>query len=214
MSSKLGQWSSIFKAALRRLATRWRVWRNSSIKHCGNDVHIGTGCRFWASQGISIGDQSYVGKEVTIETNAQIGRYVLIANRVALVGRNDHEYSDVGIPVRFGRWVGSVDADPTVKNSAVVIEDDVWLGYGAIVLSGVTVGRGAIVAAGSVVANDVPSYSIVGGVPAKVIGVRFEDPIQIENHERAIDSGEFKFSERGCDHWIVKPGIGLRNNHG
>jgi len=206
MSLKLGQWSSMFKAALRRLATRWRVWRNPSIKHCGNDVHIGTGCRFWASQGISIGDQSYVGKEVTIETNAQIGRYALIANRVALVGRNDHEYSRIGVPTRFGRWVGGRDADPVVVNACVVLEDDVWLGFSATVLSGVRIGRGAIVAAGALVVADVPPYSIVGGVPARLLGQRFADLAEIEAHERAIATGTFEFSERGYEFWTVRPG--------
>ena len=57
--------------------------------------------------------------------------------------------------------------------------DDVWLGHNAIVLSGVTIGQGAVVAAGALVVNDVPPYSIVGGVPAKVIKYRFtEDVIQ------------------------------------
>jgi len=198
--------SSILKAGLRRLATRWRVWSHASIKHCGADVHIGTGCRFWAGRGISIGAQSYIGKEVSIETNAEIGRYALIANRVAFVGKNDHEYSRLGVPTRFGRWVGGADADPELASSAVVLEDDVWLGYACIVLSGVRIGRGAIVAAGAVVVNDVPPYSIVGGVPARVIGQRYTDPMQIQAHERALATGKFSFSERGYEHWIVQPG--------
>lgn len=193
-------------AALRRLATRWRVWRHPCIKHCGADVHIGAGCRFWASRGISIGAGSYIGKEVSIETNAEIGRYALIANRVAFVGRRDHEFSRPGVPMRFGRWIGGADADPALAHSRVLIEEDVWLGYASIVLSGVRVGRGAIVAAGSVVATDVPAYSIVGGVPARVIGHRFADPDQIAAHESAMASGRFKFSERGYEHWTVRPG--------
>lgn len=198
--------SSALKAGLRRLATRWRVWRHPSIKQCGADVHIGVGCSFWASQGISIGAQSYIGKHVSIETNAQIGRYALIANRVAFVGRHDHEYSRLGVPTRFGRWVGAVDADPAIAQSGVVVEDDVWLGYAAIILSGVRIGRGAIVAAGSLVTADVPAYAIVGGVPAKVMGARFTDPAQIAAHERAIATGQFSFSERGYEFWTVRPG--------
>ena len=198
--------SSVLKAGLRRLATQWRVWSNTSIKHCGPDVHIGAGCRFWASQGISIGAQSYIGKDVSIETNAQIGRYALIANRVAFVGRNDHEHSRIGVPMRFGRWVGGADADPEVASSLVVVEDDVWLGYGCIVLSGVRIGRGAIVAAGALVVADVPPYGIVGGTPAKVIKQRFDDPAQIRLHERAMETGKFSYSERGYQYWTVQPG--------
>ncbi|MCV2370157.1 CatB-related O-acetyltransferase [Roseateles oligotrophus] len=193
-------------ALFRNLATLYRVKSNSSIKFCGAQVHIGTGCRFWARNGISIGEKSYIGKEVSIETNAEIGRYALIANRVAFVGRNDHEFSRLGVPTRFGRWVGAADADPAIAQSGVVLEDDVWIGFAAIVLSGVRIGRGSVVAAGSLVTADVPAYSIVGGVPAKVIGARFADPMQIAAHERALATGEFEFSERGYAFWTVKPG--------
>ena len=55
----------------------------------------------------------------------------------------------------------------------IVVDDDVWIGYGATILSGVHIGQGAIVAAGAVVAKDVPPYAVVGGVPAKVIKYRF-----------------------------------------
>jgi len=57
----------------------------------------------------------------------------------------------------------------------IVIGNDVWIGYGVTILSGVTIGDGAIVAANSCVVKDVPPYSIVGGVPAKVIKYRFDD---------------------------------------
>ncbi|EPC26920.1 antibiotic acetyltransferase [Lacticaseibacillus paracasei subsp. paracasei Lpp46] len=55
----------------------------------------------------------------------------------------------------------------------ILVGDDVWIGYRATILSGVTIGQGAVVAAGAVVADDVAPYSIVGGVPAKTIKFRF-----------------------------------------
>ena len=81
-----------------------------------------------------------------------------------------------------------------------------WLGYGSVVLTGVTVGRGSVVAAGSVVTRDIPSYSIAGGVPAKVIGQRFADSDTIALHEAGIRYGRFQFSERGYDHCVIEPG--------
>lgn len=55
--------------------------------------------------------------------------------------------------------------------------DDVWIGYGAMILSGLTINQGAIIAAGSVVTKNVPAYAIAGGNPAKIIKYRFEDSI-------------------------------------
>ena len=56
----------------------------------------------------------------------------------------------------------------------IYVDDDVWIGYGAIILSGVHIGQGAVIAAGAVVTVDIPPYAIVGGVPAKVLKYRFE----------------------------------------
>ncbi len=58
------------------------------------------------------------------------------------------------------------------EEKQIVVGDDVWLGYGAIILPGVTIGDGAIIGAGTVVTKDVPPYAIVGGNPAKVIRFR------------------------------------------
>lgn len=190
-------------AALRRVATRWR---SRSIDECGRDVHIGAGCRFWAPQAVRLGDHSYIGRDVSVQANVDIGRYVLIADRVAFVGRHDHEFRTIGIPVRFGRWIGGQDANAIQKAEAVIVEDDVWLGFGCIVLTGVRVGRGAVVAAGSVVVRDVERYTLVAGVPAKVVGQRFADSQQIAAHEAAINLGCFRFSERGYEHWLIEPG--------
>jgi acetyltransferase-like isoleucine patch superfamily enzyme len=67
----------------------------------------------------------------------------------------------------------------------IVVEDDVWIGYGAIVLSGVTIGRGSIVAAGAIVTKDVPRYSIVASQPSVVLKSRFS-PEQILFHEAEL----------------------------
>jgi acetyltransferase-like isoleucine patch superfamily enzyme len=56
----------------------------------------------------------------------------------------------------------------------IQIEDDVWIGHGCSILDGVVIGRGAIVAAGSVVTKNVPSFAVVGGVPARVLKQRWE----------------------------------------
>lgn len=65
------------------------------------------------------------------------------------------------------------EASEALGKGNILVDDDVWIGYGAVVMSGVHIGQGAVIAAGAVVTKDVPPYSIVGGVPAKVIKYRF-----------------------------------------
>lgn len=72
-----------------------------------------------------------------------------------------------------------------MDDQEVIIKDDVWVGTGCIIFKGVTVGMGAIIAAGAVVINDVPEYSIVGGVPAKVLKMRFNDS-ELLDHKRIL----------------------------
>lgn len=194
-------------AGVRRLATRYRLARCSApARRFGVDLHVGSRPRLWAPERIEIGDHSYLGHEVCIETNCRIGRFVLVANRVALVGRRDHDFRTSGVPVRFGHWVGSERTPSPFRSDEVFIDDDVWVGYGAVVLSGVRIGRGAIVAAGSVVRGDVEPYAVVAGNPAQPIGQRFESAAEIQAHEARVRDGRFWSSERGFDHWIVQPG--------
>lgn len=193
-------------AAGRRIQTQLKLMRSTSITRVGRDLHIGARGRFWAPNEITIGNGVYVGKDVLVETNADIGDYVLIANRVALVGRRDHDFRCVGIPVRFSPWIDSKSSPNPYRNDKVVIGADVWIGYGAIILSGVTVSRGAIVAAGAVVTKDVGPYEIVAGNPAQKVGMRFKDQETIDSHEASINSGRFVSSERGYEHWVIEPG--------
>jgi len=198
---------NMLSAGYRRAATAWRLARaKAPTRRFGVDLHVGTRPRLWAPHHLEIGDHSYLGHEICIETNCRVGRYVMMANRVSLVGRRDHDYKTLGVPVRFGHWVGSERTPSPHRLAEVRIDDDVWIGYGAIVLSGVHVGRGAIVAAGAVVKDDVAPYDIVGGSPAVPIGRRFASEQEIAEHEARISSGTYRFSERGFDHWTVRPG--------
>lgn len=196
---------ALILAAGRRLQTKIKVFSCRKILTHGNDLHLGARTRIWAPKHVRIGNQVYVGKDVHIEANCRIGDYCLIANRVAIVGRHDHDFSAPGFPVRFSPWIGSERFPSQYAGEEAVIEDDVWLGYGTIVLTGVTIGRGSVVATGSVVTRDIPPYSIAAGVPAKVIGKRFADQLTIDRHEAAIRDGNFRFSERGYDHCLIEP---------
>lgn len=154
-------------------------WRHYEIQP---GFHAGRGVVLWAKNHIRIGKNCYLGRHSQIECDARIGDNVLIANSVAFVGRYDHHHQLVGVPTRLAPQIRDPDYSWKGLNSEVVVEDDVWIGYGAIILSGVTIGVGSIVAAGAVVTKNVPPFSIVAGNPAKVVGERFPEPNDRSRH--------------------------------
>jgi acetyltransferase-like isoleucine patch superfamily enzyme len=140
-------------------------------------VRVPWSVRIWApSKIIEFGDCVQFGPRCAIQCDIRFGDHVLVAGDVAFVGRNDHRYDIVGKTI----W-----ESPRGMAGVTTVEEDVWIGHGAIVLSGVTIGRGAIVAAGAVVTSDVPRYSIVAGVPARTVGRRFSED-EVRRHEECL----------------------------
>lgn len=168
-----------FIKKVRDLFLRKLLWRQYSI---GTGFHAGRGVALWAKTGLAIGRNFYIGRYSQIECDAEIGDNVIFGNYVALVGRYDHHYQQIGTPTRLAPQIRDKDYAWKGMDSRVVIGNDVWVGYGAIILSGVTVGEGSIVAAGAVVTKDVDPYSIVGGNPARKIADRFVDSVQQKLH--------------------------------
>lgn len=117
-----------------------------------SEIVIGTDCM--------LGENIHISSchKVIIGNNVLTGRYVYIS---------DNSHGDTSID---SIMLPPVQREMIVKGP-VVIEDNVWIGERVCVLSGVTIGKGAIVAANSVVTHDVSPYSVVGGVPAKLIKV-------------------------------------------
>lgn len=91
-------------ASLRSIQTRLHIVGKQRYLSYGPYLHIGKGSRIWAPDSIKIGSHVYIGKQVHIEANCEIGDYCLIANRVASIGRNDHDYKAVGFPMRYASW--------------------------------------------------------------------------------------------------------------
>ena len=112
--------------------------------------------------GMSIGENVYIGPgleiiDQTLSNLVTLGDRVTISPLVTLVvssSPNNSKLRDVFYPRRTGR---------------ITIEDDAWIATGAIILPGITIGKMSVVGAGSVVTKGIPSYTVVGGVPAKVI---------------------------------------------
>ena len=139
----------------------------------------------WAREEITIGDNFYMGRDSQIETDCIIGDNVIIANKVGIVGKYDHEYQKIGMPIRLAPRIRDKNYNWKGVGQRTIIEDDVWIGYGAIIMSGVVLKKGSIIAAGSVVTKDTLPYSIYGGNPAKKIADRFNSSEDIEAHEKA-----------------------------
>jgi chloramphenicol O-acetyltransferase type B len=140
-------------------------------------IRISWSVTLWSpNKDIEFGDKVQIGNNSIVNCSTTFGNNILVARNVSFIGRDDHRYDIIGKTI----W-----QSPRGDAKKVTVEDDVWIGHGAISLSGVTIGRGSIVAAGAVVTKDVARYSIVGGNPARLIKMRFT-PDQMREHESIL----------------------------
>ncbi len=164
---------------IRDLILRKVIWKRHNI---GKGFHAGARVRLLSRNRMEIGRNFYIGRDSLIECDAKIGNDVMFGTRVALIGKYDHHYQQIGTPMRSASHILEPDYNWKGLNLKVTIGDDVWLGYGSIILSGVTIGNGSIIAAGSVVTKDVEPYSIYAGVPARKVAERFDSEQDKLNH--------------------------------
>jgi acetyltransferase-like isoleucine patch superfamily enzyme len=130
-----------------------------------------------------MGEYGYIGPGAEIPSFVKMGNYVMIGKQLLIAG-NDHVFNVVKKPVIFsGR----------PKPKLTIIEDDVWIGSRVTIIAGVIIGRGAIIATGAVVTRNVEAYSIVGGVPSRLIRMRFSADEIIE-HDKFL-GGELIFGD-------------------
>jgi len=142
--------------------------------HFGNKVTIGSFALIRPTNiyggelgdGLKVGDNSNIGPYNYIGCSGyiEIGNNVMISPRVSIFAEN-HVSERTDITMK----------EQGVKREFVKIEDDCWIAANSVILAGVTIGRGSIIAAGSVVTKSVPPYSIVAGVPAKIIKKRISN---------------------------------------
>jgi acetyltransferase-like isoleucine patch superfamily enzyme len=134
------------------------IGAGSYVMH-GSVLHV-YNFRELPDAGIWIGKNSLIGEMNVLrgQGGIHIGDRVYTSPMCQLISVN-HVFDDPAVPF----------VDQGITAQGIHVEDDVWIGSGAVVTDGVRVGRGAVVAAGAVVTKDVPAHSVVGGVPAKVI---------------------------------------------
>jgi acetyltransferase-like isoleucine patch superfamily enzyme len=173
------------------------VGKRCKIKHChkimagktitiGDNVEINALCK----EGILLGNNVSIQRNTIIECTGVIrnlGEGLVIGNNVGIAQNCFIQVRGkvvIGSDIMFGPGVSIFSEDhgfadivsPMITQQEirkdVVIEDDVWIGTRAVILGGVTIGKGSIIAAGCIVRSSVPPYSVVAGVPGKVIKSR------------------------------------------
>jgi len=141
--------AKLIKKILKTVASNiiWYKWRIRMLRWCG----------FIIGEDVYIADGLIIVEELSDRGNVVIGDRVSIAPRVTIITSSHPNNSKIRSFV------------PTPRGK-VVIESDAWIGAGAIIMPNITIGEGAVVGAGSVVTRDVDKYTIVAGIPARVIG--------------------------------------------
>lgn len=145
---------------------KWRKMNKHNFTHASEE-------KFDSSR-VFVGNGSYgklniknYGSQVIVK----IGNYSSVADGTVFLASLEHQTNTIST-YPYKVYYTGCKAETKTKGD-IIVEDDVWIGYGATIMSGVHIGQGAVIAAGAVVAKDVPPYAIVGGVPAKVIKYRF-----------------------------------------
>ena len=163
------------------------IYYQKRIKNKFKNIRFETGLRLEFPQNIKLGSNSFyglnskiyashnseikIGSNITTNSNVMInargkgkiliGDNVLIGPNV-VIRSNNHNYEDIELPI----------IKQNMTEGEIIIKDDVWIGSNCVILPNCILGKGAIVAAGGVVTKDVLPFTIVGGVPAKIIGYR------------------------------------------
>jgi len=174
---------SIFKLSIRSLKSGSEEWHNlqqkiangssvgyymdrrnyfysSSVKKCDGNLYVLPGTFICYPLNLEIGYNLFINRGVYITARApiSIGSNVIIGP-YTVINSGSHNYHDSKILIR----------DQGHKMAPIVIEDDVWIAAHVTILPGVTIGKGGVIAARAVVTKNVEPYSVVGGVPAKII---------------------------------------------
>ena len=173
--------------------------RKRRLCYCGKNVILTPPITFGNPKNVYLYDNTQISYNSHI--SAVNARFIMKQNCCIAEGLTVHTGNHAMI---IGRFCNSIveSEKPRGYDADVIVESDVWIGCNVTLLSGVTVGRGAIVAAGAVVTNDIPPYSICGGVPAKFI--KFKWTIEeIIKHEELLYMKEERFTKEQLDHYFT-----------
>lgn len=132
------------------------------IKECGKDVVVKNHCYFGNGERLKVGARSQLGQNARLGGEITIGNDVLMGPDIVMMATS-HAFDRIDMPIN---QQGETEEQP------IFIGNDVWVGTRVIILPGVEIGSHSIIAAGSVVTKSFEPYSIIGGVPAKLLKKR------------------------------------------
>ncbi len=140
----------------------------------GDEVMIGAYCIIRASMLSNLGEGLSIGKQSSLDAYSFIGAgggvfigdCVIMGQHVSFHAEN-HQYDRLDVPIR----------EQGTSRQGIVVEDDCWVGSNVTFLDGAHVGRGCVIAAGTVVRGEIPAYSVVAGVPGRVIKSRRQETL-------------------------------------
>ncbi len=159
------------------------------LGNCGNRVFLRKGTNFtWKN--VHIGNNVYVGSEALFmctRAKTYIGDNVMFGPRVVMI-TGGHRIDVVG---RYMISITDKEKSPE-DDRDIILEGDNWIGANATILRGVTLGKGSVVAAGAVVTKDVAPFTVVGGIPAKLIRKRFDDETLLRHLQLLEDTNSGK----------------------
>lgn len=141
------------------------------FKRCGKNVNVERYAIFGSGRDIEIGDNSGLGINCCIPSNTKIGNDVMMGPNCYILPHN-HAYERTDVPMRI---------QGNTEKKQTIIEDDVWIGRNVTITPGRIIRKGSIVGACALLTKDFPSYSIVGGNPAKLIKSRLNEE-NCDNH--------------------------------
>lgn len=141
-------------------------------------VRVMKGTSFGPGIKVQLGHNVQFGDYSNVSTDLVVGNNVLFAGRVCFVGREDHQFCEVGQTI----WSSEhKHGEPTI------VGDDVWIGHRVTVVGPVRIGTGSVVAAGAVVTKDIPECEVWGGIPARKMRDRFKTKDDKQRHLESLN---------------------------
>ena len=146
-----------------------QMFYNGFFKKCGKNLNVGLRVKIQVPGNIYIGENVGLNYGVWMAANYHEEGKIIIGNNVligpyTIMHSGNHNYKNTALPINKQGFNFSI----------ITIEEDVWIAARCTILSGVTIGKSSIIAAGSVITKDVPPFSVVAGVPGKIISTRIE----------------------------------------